>query len=126
MVSGDRQSDGTYKTVVKTKNHSQNTTYNIHAYVTAKNGIMQFVDGTNKNVSKLEPKISVADTDGQERKYTAVLENASAVGQISDVKFAVWSDVNGQDDLVWYQGTRKNADTWNVGIEISRHKQPYL
>lgn len=118
----DRQSDGTYKTVVKTKNHSQNTTYNIHAYVTAKNGIMQFVDGTNKNVSKLEPKISVADTDGQERKYTAVLENASAVGQISDVKFAVWSDVNGQDDLVWYQGTRKNADTWNVGIEISRHK----
>ena len=118
----DRQSDGTYKTVVKTKNHSQNTTYNIHAYVTAKNGVMQFVDGTNKNVSKLEPKISVADTDGQQRKYTAVLENASAVGQVSDVKFAVWSDVNGQDDLVWYQGTRKNADTWNVGIEISRHK----
>ena len=48
----DKQSDGSYKVIVKTKNHNQNTIYNIHAYVTAKNGIMQFVDGTSKDVSK--------------------------------------------------------------------------
>ena len=30
----DKQSDGSYKVIVKTKNHNQNTIYNIHAYVT--------------------------------------------------------------------------------------------
>ena len=118
----ERQSDGTYKTVVKTKNHSQNTTYNIHAYVTAKNGVMQFVDGVDKVVKRREAKVVLKDQGGKETQYSAVIENASVFGDVSGVKFAVWSDVNGQDDLIWYQGTRKNSDTWNTEIEISSHK----
>lgn len=118
----DKQSDGSYKVIVKTKNHNQNTIYNIHAYVTAKNGIMQFVDGTSKDVSKMEPKVSISNADGKEKKYTATIENANALGKVSSVQFAVWSDTNGQDDLIWYQGTQKNADAWSTEIEISNHK----
>ena len=118
----DKQSDGSYKVIVKTKNHNQNTIYNIHAYVTAKNGIMQFVDGTSKDVSKMEPKVSISNADGKEKKYTATIENANALGKVSSVQVAVWSDTNGQDDWIWYQGTQKNADAWSTEIEISNHK----
>ncbi len=94
--------------IVKTKNHNQNTIYNIHAYVTAKNGIMQFVDGTSKRCkSKMEPKVSISNADGKEKKYTATIENANALGKVSSVQFAVWSDTNGQDDLIGIREHRK-------------------
>lgn len=45
-------------------------------------------------------------------------ENASAC---SSVRFAVWSDVNGQDDLIWYQGTRDQNKNWVADVDLKNH-----
>lgn len=117
-----RQRDGSYKTVVKIKSSNKDTTYMIHAYVHAQNGVMQLVDGVDKVVKRREAKVVLKDQGGKETQYSAVIENADVFGDVRGVSFAVWSNANGQDDLIWYQGTRKDSATWNTEIAISNHK----
>ncbi len=39
---------------------------------------------------------------------------------VSGVKFPTWDVANGQDDIVWYDGTR-SGDTWSATIKQSAH-----
>lgn len=42
---------------------------------------------------------------------------------VDSVMFAVWSEINGQDDLKWYPGTFDNATkTWSAKLPITNHK----
>lgn len=46
---------------------------------------------------------------------------------VDSVLFAVWSDVNGQDDLKWYPGVLDTATkTWSAKIPVSNHKNSGL
>lgn len=38
------------------------------------------------------------------------------------VRFAVWSDENGQDDIVWYDGKADDARRWTAAVDLERHK----
>lgn len=49
---------------------------------------------------------------------TLTLRDAANV--TSDCRVAVWSEVNGQDDLVWYPMT-KTSDGYTVSINLSNH-----
>ena len=48
-----------------------------------------------------------------------VTDNASG---IKNVRFAVWSDENGQDDLIWYDGSNLGNNQWSVNIDIRNHQ----
>src|SRR3990167_9880869 len=37
------------------------------------------------------------------------------------VKFPTWSDPNGQDDIVWYNGTEESPHVWSANIPQSAH-----
>ncbi len=37
------------------------------------------------------------------------------------VNFAVWSEVNGQDDLVWYTGVNQGGGTWKAVVDLASH-----
>lgn len=119
----DRQSDGTYKVHVDIANHHNNrSTYNVHAYVTGKNGVQSCVGVTTKEVTNEQIVVSAKDTSKKESTYQVKLENQGKYDRIDDVNFAVWSVANDQDDLIWYSGNKESANVWTADVSISSHK----
>jgi len=39
----------------------------------------------------------------------------------TNVKFPTWSAVNGQDDIVWYNGVNMGGGTWRAAIDLAAH-----
>lgn len=119
----ERQGDGTYRTKVYMSNHNCAVgTYNVHAYVSSQNGLNSFVGKTTHEMTLPDMKFEVKDTDGKETNYTALLANINALGVVRNVEFPTWSDKDGQDDIVWYQGIQTNPGTWKADIDIRDHR----
>ena len=96
----EKQSDGTYKVGVDIANHKNNTgTYNIHIYILGNDGSQTMVASTTQKVEASAVEITAKDETGKESQYELTAKNVRNADQ---VRFAVWSDVNGQDDLIWY------------------------
>ena len=72
---------------------------------------------TRFNVSNY---ITATDQGGGRYKITIVNPSSSA-GAISNVAFPTWSEENGQDDIVWYQGTKNPDGSWSVIVDGSNH-----
>ncbi|WP_033127032.1 GBS Bsp-like repeat-containing protein, partial [Eubacterium sp. ER2] len=106
----EKQNDGSYKAKISTANHNFATgTYQVHVYVTTKNGLTQGVVAGTQNVSLPDMEIIAEDTTGEEMTYKVQATNVGLLGVVKNVMFATWSEQGGQDDLVWYTG-HKNAD----------------
>ena len=121
----EKQNDGSYKAKISTANHNFATgTYQVHVYVTTKNGLTQGVVAGTQNVSLPDMEIIAEDTTGEEMTYKVQATNVGLLGVVKNVMFATWSEQGGQDDLVWYTG-HKNADgNWEAAIDIRNHKTP--
>ena len=119
----EKQSDGSYKAKVSIANHNFAIgTYQVHVYVTAKNGVTQGMIAGTQEVSLPDMEIIAEDTTGKEMTYKVQATNIGLLGVLKNVMFATWSEKGGQDDLVWYAG-HKNADgNWETTIDIQDHK----
>ena len=119
-----KQSDGTYKVTVDIANHKNNIgTYNIHTYLTAGNGVFVFTGKTTQNVTTAgNVKVSAQKTSSEEMSYALNAVNVNKLGNCSSLQFAVWSDKDGQDDLVWYDARKITNGTWTATADITRHK----
>ena len=47
---------------------------------------------------------------------------AYGVQSANTVYFPTWSDVNGQDDIVWYQGVNQGGGTWKGTVNLANHR----
>jgi hypothetical protein len=94
-------------------------TYNIHVYLTSGNGIFEFAAATAKTVTPQVFNVVATDSVGTDRIFRLTTTNANSVA--SGVRFAVWSEANGQDDLVWYTGAKSGAN-WIANADIAKHK----
>ena len=103
---------------VNIANHQYHTgEYQIHAYATDRRNITNFIGSTTTNVLPAGTKIY---GNSEQSIFTAT---ASGVSQTAEkVLFPVWTEASGQDDLIWYEGQKINADTWTCQIPISNHK----
>lgn len=118
-----KQSDGTYKAEVSIAKHKYNIgTYKIHTYVTAANGVFSFVGSTEQNVVMPDLEISATDINGNEMTYNLTASNTDFFGTCSELYFAVWSEENDQDDLIWYSAKKTDAGNWSKTMDISSHK----
>lgn len=87
-----------------------------HVYYTAKDGSFKFLTGVAFDVEAQKVKLyAQGNTSG---KRTLVLENA----QVSVARFAVWSDMYGQDDLIWYTGVKNSSGAFTVDFDVNSHK----
>ena len=119
----DKQDDGTYKTKVSIANHKYSIgTYQVHVYLTTKNGLSQGQVTQGQQVILPQMKINAEDVTGKETTYRIEATNVGLLGVLQNVQFATWSEQGGQDDLVWYTG-HKNADgNWETTVDIKDHR----
>lgn len=113
-----RQSDGTYAATVDAANHQAHVgNYQIHVYATMKNGIEVITACT---VYDFQPQnyLYVLNDVGRGKRTVGIANPASA----SNVRFAVWSEANGQDDAYWYTATQADDGSWRATILASNHK----
>ncbi len=113
-----RQKDGSYRVTVDAINHQWNSgKYIVHTYIQTSNGAMKFVKGTNISM-KLGTKVSIETLDTRSVRVKVYgLES-----NVSTVQLPAWSVENGQDDLVWYTGTKNSDGSWSADIHTKNHK----
>ena len=102
-----KQSDGSYIAVFNKTNHNNEVgKYIVETYV---DGTMYHSDSCILYDSSQETTIeNVGNTDTNFRITTRV---ANVPVELVEIRHAIWSEVNGQDDLRWITGTR-NGDSW--------------
>ena len=95
---------------------------NVSAYFEhyVKYGRKEGRDATGKDTQFNISNYVTADNLGGGR-YKISIYNPVSAGAISDVSFPTWSEENGQDDLVWYKGTKNNDGSWSTIVDGSNH-----
>lgn len=120
------QSDGTYKARVKISNHNYNQgIYRVHAYLYTNNNL-----SSARSVGTVEVKlkgtsgtIMIDDIDGKDITFKA--NSTISMGEYAEptaLQHAVWSDENGQDDIVWYTAKKTGAGSYTAEFDIRKHK----
>lgn len=121
--NANKKAEGTYSVNVDIKNHKYNTgIYNIHVYLFDTEGKAFLLKTTSTRVELAEVKITASDINGSQKNIQLKAANVGKYGNVQNVRFAVWSETNGQDDLIWYMGKQNSSGTWTATAEIARHK----
>ena len=129
--TANRQNNGTYTVNVKASAHKNSTgLYNVHLYYVQKDGQLTGVGGTTTQVfigktpDQLKPKASftIENNNAKSGTFDAVIKNISAPLGVKEVLVPTWSEVNGQDDLVWHKATKQTDGSYRVTIKASDHK----
>ena len=117
-----KQSDGSYKATISVADHNYLTgEYNIHVYFTANNGVLKTFVASKQVISTPSVELTGKDTTGEELTYSMNVTNVGLVDYMTGVQFAVWSDKNGQDDLVWYTGRKVSTDCYTATVDIAQN-----
>lgn len=91
--------------------------YTIHAYATIDRKL-QFLEEGSTSISPLKPTItSSITTPGF---INIVAHNLPST--ITDVRIPVWSQTNGQDDLVWYSATEAGDGSYTLQVPLKQHQ----
>jgi len=91
-------------------------TYNAHCYAELQDGTMEFIAGTTFEVSGHDRTLAVKPKT-ENTEYEAALTGAK-VKDATKVYFAVWSAVNGQDDMHWLKAD-ETGDEYHADVKIS-------
>lgn len=111
-----KQADGSWTCRVPLANHKNAGGYFLHAYGNNKRNL---VAHTTVSVAQaVSPQVwTQLSADG--RYMTVTLTGRS---DLSRVWFPVWSAVNGQDDLQWYEAKKQSNGDWTYTVTLARHK----
>ena len=105
-----QEENGKWTATVDVANHKYYSgTYIMHTYVTLGNGIERYVAGT---AYKIEPKnLAFVYSNNEKGERVIGICNPS---QMNNIRLAVWSEANGQDDLKWFTASKSTAGTWST------------
>ena len=123
--NAERQPDGTYRKRVRVSDHKNvEGEYNIHLYYVQNDGKLVGAGGIKTNVSLGKPKgnISIQNKNNVNGSFDVVISNVSAPYEVSVVSVPVWSEANGQDDIIWYTATQQANGTYKVTVASRKHK----
>ena len=113
----EKTAEDTYVCDVNVADHNSTGIYDIHAY--SYDGTPEMVAHTTAEVTELPTVPSLRAEVSEDCAEMAV---TFAGGEsVNDLRFAVWSEENGQDDIRWYKA-EKNADgEWTYVVDLSAH-----
>lgn len=116
------QADGSYVAQASITNHQYNYgKYYADVYVVAGNGIRQYVGGRTVDMNVPIAQVSAVGTTDQTR-FSLTAQNVGIAGGVSSFRFAVWSQADGMDDLIWYDASNVLPGTWTADMNVYAHK----
>ena len=77
------------------------------------------VDATQGNLSGT---ISIVNNNPTLGSFDVVISNVKAPNGVETVSVPIWSEINGQDDIIWYKATRQADGSYRVTIKATDHK----
>ncbi|MDR1778991.1 MAG: GBS Bsp-like repeat-containing protein [Clostridiales Family XIII bacterium] len=97
--------------------------YICHFYAKQKNGIDQFVGSSV--VSMTAPASTVtASLTGDQQTIIMAASGVTLLPGVSGVRFAVWGDAGGQNDLRWYNASSTGVlGGYATNVPVSNHKE---
>ena len=73
-------------------------------------------------VGNLSGTINIVNNDTMAGRFDVVISNVKAPNGVQTVSVPIWSEINGQDDLIWYTANRQANGTYTVNVKASDHK----
>lgn len=100
--------------------------YNVHLYATGADGNGMCVGATAFTLlgDTAAPTADSVRATLPAPKSSTFIVSANGVKDdsgVSDVRFAVWTEKNGQDDLRWYSGANDGSGNWSVSVNAADH-----
>ena len=120
-----KQANGDYKVTVRSSNHKGDSgLYNSHVYLVDNDGKFIGLGGkqVTLDITKTQGTLTIANNDKNRGTFDVVITNLTNPGGITGVVIPVWSDQNGQDDLVWHNATKQEDGSYKVTVSASQHK----
>lgn len=120
-----KQANGDYKVTVRSSNHKGDSgLYNSHVYLVDNDGKFIGLGGKQAtfDITKTEGTLTIANNDKNLGTFDVLITNLTNTSGISGVVIPVWSEQNGQDDLVWHNATKQEDGSYKVTISASQHK----
>ena len=120
-----KQVNGDYKVTVRSSNHKGDSgLYNSHVYLVDNDGKFIGLGGkqVTLDITKTAGTLTIANNDKNRGTFDVIITNLTNPGGITGVVIPVWSDQNGQDDLVWHNATKQEDGSYKVTVSASQHK----
>ena len=70
----------------------------------------------------LSGTISIVNNNPTLGSFDVVISNVKAPNGVQTVSVPIWSEINGQDDIIWYKATRQADGSYRVTIKATDHK----
>ena len=77
---------------------------------------------TDPTQGDLSGVISIVNNNPILGSFDVVISNVKAPNGVGTVSVPIWSEINGQDDIIWYTANRQNNGTYTVNVKASAHK----
>ena len=120
-----KQVNGDYKVTVRSSNHKGDSgLYNSHVYLVDNDGNFIGLGGkqVTLDITKTQGTLTITNNDKNRGTFDVLITNLTNPSGISGVVIPVWSEQNGQDDLVWHNATKQDDGSYKVTISASQHK----
>ena len=110
-----------YVVDVNIKNHKYSLgKYNVGVYITDVTGRQYGVSSLETEMMLNKGNIDIKEKDGL--NYLVTIKDFEVPGGATSVLVPIWSEVNGQDDLIWYTAKKTAKDQYEINLDVSKHK----
>lgn len=89
---------------------------------TSYSGTRRYVDLGAAAEAVAKPRGDIAIESHDNGDFSVVISNVSDQNGVLGVSVPIWSEKNGQDDIIWYNATRLNNGNYKVNVSLSDHK----
>ena len=120
-----KQANGDYKVTVRSSVHKGDSDlYNSHVYLVDNDGKFIGLGGkqVTLDITKTQGTLTITNNDKNSGTFDVLITNLTNPSGISGVVIPVWSEQNGQDDLIWHNATKQDDGSYKVTISASQHK----
>ena len=89
---------------------------------TSYSGTRRYVDLGAVAEAVAKPRGDISIESHNNGDFSVVISNVSDQNGILGVSVPIWSEKNGQDDIIWYNATRLNNGNYKVNVSLTDHK----
>ena len=120
-----RQSDGSYRVTIKASEHKNSLgNYRADLYIVDNANQRHYVTETIVDVKHNKPvgTISVVNNNKDTGTFDVIISDVYSPKGVRTVQVPIWSEVDGQDDIRWYEATRQTDGNYKVTVQVADHK----